>query len=172
MTLNEIENKLQQFVTHAKSAILKVVAIEWVRTVQKNFEAKGRPGWEPRKTISKKQRGKNILVISGALKNYNTTISDADSTVTLVPDPRARDYAKIHDQGGVINMPAGTKKFRNKKTASGKTRSVFASNNNKRVVEKATKPYTINMPKREHTNIPRDDFNTRWVNSIKQFLKL
>jgi len=173
MSLAEIENKFNQFVERVKPGILKVIGIEWDRTVNKNFEAGGRPTqWEPRKKISKKQRGKNILVISGALKNYSTTVDVPASTVTLVPDPRARDYSKIHDQGGVINIPAGTKKFRNKKTASGKTRSVFASNKHKKFEEKSTKAYTVNIPKREHTNIPLDDFNTRWFNSIKQFLKL
>lgn len=171
MSLTEIENKLNQFIIQIKPGIIKVIGIEWERTVKKNFESGGRPKWEPRKKISKKQKGKNILVISGALKNYITTVNVTESTVTLSPDPRARVYAKIHDKGGVINMPAGTKRFRNKKTKSGKTRSVFASKRHKQFEEKQIKSYKITIPKREHTNIPQEDI-PRWVTAIKQLIRL
>lgn len=166
---DNIAGTLTEFGARITKPILHIFGIEWERTVRRNFEVGGRPKWTPRKRISKKQKGRNILVISGALKNYKA--STDGTNVVLVPDPRARDYAAIHNKGGVINIPARTQKFRKVKTESGKTRSVFASRRHKRFEEKQIKAYQIKMPKREQTNIPQEDI-PRWVQAIKQFIKL
>src|ERR1043166_5561032 len=128
MSFEDIENKLNSLSAEVKTTGLKVLAVEWRRSVVKNFEAGGRPAWTPRKHISKRQQGRNILVISGALKNVSTTIDESTSSVILIPDKRAAAYAAIHNLGGVIHVPARTLKFPKKNG-----RSVFASNKHKRI---------------------------------------
>jgi phage gpG-like protein len=168
MSLAEIENNLKRFVDTAKPKILNVIAIECERTIKRNFEAGGRPAWAPRKRISKRQKGTNILVISGALKNYHCVADTGSSLVRAIADPRARAYARIHNEGGVINIPSRAVKLRKNKSG----RTVFASSRHKRIVkETQTKAYEITIPKREHTNIPAEDL-PRWYNSIKQALQL
>lgn len=159
MNSEQLETRLKEFMGFAKHVILTILAIEWPQSVKRNFVAGGRDvdPWPPRKRISKKQRGRNILVISGALKNYSATADEPASRVTLVADPRARAYSQIQNEGGIIHVPSRAKKFRNVKTASGKVRTVFASNKHKKTFEKQTKAHDITIPKREHTNIPQGD---------------
>lgn len=167
-SFREIEKALQEKLQSIKSNTLKACAIEWRRTITKNFETGGRPAWQARKRISKKQKGTKLMVISGALKNVSTVPDTALSIVTLKIDPRARAYAKIHNEGGVINMPARALKFRKNKSG----RTVFASSAHKKITKETTgKAYIIKMPKREYTNVPQEDFNTRWLSTIKQLNK-
>jgi len=172
---NGIENivtKLNEINSNLKPAILNVFAVEWEKSVKMNFVAGGRPGkWKPRKKISKRQRGTNLMVISGALKNYRATVELSDSQVILVSDPRAREYAEIHDKGGVIQIPSRTVRHRVKKYKDGKKRTVFASSKHKRATETQTKAYIIVIPKREHTNIPESDV-PRILNAVKQVIKI
>lgn len=166
--LSQIEKLLKDKIVEIKQNTLKACAIEWRRTITKNFESKGRPIWAARKRISKRQRGTNILVISGAMKNVSTVPDFESSSVILKVDPRARAYAKIHNEGGVINMPARNLKFRKNK----KGRTVFASSSHKKIIKETTgKAYRITIPKREYTNVPQDDF-PRWVSTIKQLNNL
>ena len=107
------------------------------------------------------------MVISGALSNVNTVPDLVANKVTLTADPRARAYAKIHNEGGTIEMPPREVKFRKK----GK-RTVFAGSRHKKTTKTTTTAaYVINMPKREFTNVPRADF-PRWVDTIKRTIKL
>lgn len=165
--LSELAKQLEAYESKYKKVILNVAAIEWERTVQKNFEAGGRPEkWQPRKRVSKKQKGTNILVIRGALKNYRATINESSGEIILTADPRARAYARIHDQGGEINIPARTVRHRQKRYKDGRRRTVFASSKHTKITnETQTKSYTIVIPKRMHTNIPQEDF-PRIMNAI------
>jgi phage gpG-like protein len=168
MDFRQTQQAIEQALTKIKSGTVKALAIEWRKSITKNFDSKGRPAWPARKRISKKQRGTNILVISGAMKNVSTVPNIAQLTVTLTVDPRAKAYAKIHNEGGKINMPARELKFR--KNRQGRT--VFASAQAKKVAKTTTSAaYTIVIPKREYTNIPREDF-PRIVEAIKQQIKL
>lgn len=157
---------LNKYAVIAKSVILKVSAVEWERSVRMNFEASGRPEkWAPRKHTNKKQKGRKILVISGALKNYRAIVRENE--VVMAADPRARAYSKIHNEGGVINVPERKRKFRKNKAG----KSVFASKKHKNTEEKTIRAHTITIPQRMHTNIPKSDL-PRWINTFKQFLKL
>ena len=164
----QLTQAVNEAVSKIKSGTLKTLAIEWRRSITKNFESGGRPGWEKRKKISKKQRGTNILVISGAMKNVSTVSDFSNYTISLKVDPRAKAYARIHNEGGTINMPARKLKFRKNKSG----RTVFASSKHKRVSKETTgKAYVITIPKREYTNIPADDY-PRIISAIKQQLQL
>lgn len=168
MTAAELENKIKQTVGIIKTGTVKVLAVEWRRSVTRNFEVGGRPAWTPRKRISKRQKGTKLLVISGAMKNVSTIPDFSNYSVTLRSDPRAKAYSRIHNEGGEINMPPRKLNFR--KNKSGKT--VFASSSHKKIIKSSTgKAYVIKIPKREYTNIPESDF-PRIVTSIKQQLSL
>lgn len=170
--LSDFENKLNNFVGKTPETVVKVLAVEWEKTVRKNFDAGGRPQkWEPRKRISKRQKGTNILVITGALKNYRAIIDHSSHTISLTPDPRARAYAKIHNEGGEINVPARQIRHRVKTYKSGRKRTVFASAKHKNAKSTMTKAYKIVIPKRHHTNIPPED-RDRIIKTIKQALNL
>ncbi len=173
--INGIENimsRLNEINSNLKPAVLNVFAVEWEKSIRANFVAGGRPGkWKPRRKISKRQKGTNLLVISGALKNYRATVELSGSRVILVSDPRAREYAEIHDKGGVIQIPSRVIRHRVKRYKDGSRRTVFAGSRHKKFTETQTKSYSIIIPKREHTNIPESDI-PRILNAVKQVIKL
>ena len=165
--INNIENKLRQIIATVKSGALKVLAIEAERSIRKNFDAGGRPQWQQRKRISKRQKGTNILVITGNMKNVIAT-AEGDRVVVRV-NPLAREYAAIQNFGGVINVPAREMKFRQSKK-TGKT--VFASSRHKKITKTATaKAHSIKIPARPYMVIPTQDYD-RILNAIKTQIKL
>jgi phage gpG-like protein len=167
---NKISENIKKIVQQVKSDALKVLAIEAERSIRKNFDEGGRPKWTPRKRISKRQRGTNILVISGAMKNVIAT-QEGDKVVVRV-NPLAREYAAIQNFGGAINMPGRNIKFREKKNKYGNTVSVFASSRHKRISKEVTsKPYQIKIPARPFMTIPEQDYQ-RILNAIKSQIKL
>lgn len=168
MNSEQISRAVNEAVGRIKSGTLKVLAVEWRRSIVRNFESGGRPKWTPRKKISKRQRGTKILVISGAMKNVSTVSDFGNYIINLKVDPRAKDYARIHNEGGTINMPARKLKFRKNKSG----RTVFASSKNKRITKETTsRAYVVKIPKREYTNIPADDY-PRIISALKQQLSL
>lgn len=177
MNFAEVKAAIDKAIPEITRGVVKACAIEWRKTVHKNFESKGRPSWPSRKKISKRQRGTNILVISGALKNVSTVPDLTLNKVTLSADPRAKAYAQIQNEGGTIDMPAREIRFRNKRTGGkgedGKstTRSVFASSKQKASKTVMGKAYSIRIPARQFTNVPQEDF-PRWVSTMKKIIKL
>ena len=164
--IDKISENIRKVIGAVKAGTLKVLAVEAERSIRHNFDEGGRPKWLPRKRISKRQKGTNILVISGAMKNV---IAEAEGDkVTVRVNPLAREYAAVQNYGGTINMPARNLKFRKNKT--GKT--VFASSRHKRITKEVTsKPYQIKIPARPFMVIPEQDFQ-RILNAIKSQIKL
>lgn len=153
---NDIERNLKQVLTEIKGKALKVLAVEAEKSIKMNFEAGGRPEkWEPRKHISKRQRGRKLLVISGNLSNVTAEIDEYNNRVVIKTNPLASAYARIHQEGGVINMPARELKFRKKRTGE----TVFAGRRHKKITKmKQIKPYKITIPARPYLVIPTSDF--------------
>ncbi len=167
MNSTEVGNKILQYIESKKSAVLKAIGIEAEISIRKNFEAGGRPTWIPRKHISKRQQGTNILVISGALKNVSAVTDASGNKVTIVTDPRARAYAKIQHEGGTIDMPGRTHRFRKNKAG----RIVFASSKHKRIVKEVQGgAYKIVIPARPFMVIPPDDY-PRIISVAKEAFK-
>lgn len=165
MGLKEIENNLKKVITDIQSKALKVIEIEGEKSIQKNFEASGRPSpWKQRKRLNAKQKKTKILVITGALKNVRAVTEG--NKVIFYPDPRARAYARIHQEGGTINMPS--RKVAMRKTKSGK--KVFAGSRHKKTEIKTTKPYTVTIPARPYLLIPESDFD-RIRNAVRMVIK-
>ena len=157
LNIPEIKQKIDQAIEQVKVTALKVLEIEAVRSIQKNFEEGGRPKW---KASEKKGRlkGTNTLRVSGALSRISAVRDDAAGTVTLITNPASRAYARIHQEGGTIRHPGGTRARRTKKDG----RSVFASKRRdtgkaKKVDVSFIKPYVIDIPARPYMTIPKED---------------
>lgn len=170
MTVDQINNKIQEFITKAKSVSLKRIEVEALNSIRKNFESGGRPRWTP--SIKRgKTKGTKTLVVSGNLSNVGSNIDIAGSQVVLTSNPIARPYARIQQEGGTINRKASTQARRAKKDG----RSVFASK--KRDSGKAnkvnvsfSKAYQIRIPPRPYLVIPPEDFD-RILKAVESEIK-
>jgi len=156
-SIQEIQNRITNIVGQIKTNALKALEIEAVRSIQKNFEVGGRPSWTPSKKKGK-LKGTNTLRVTGTLSEVSAVRDDASGTVTLITNPGARAYARIHQEGGVINRKASTHARRTKKNGI----SVFASKNRdtgkaKKVDISFSKPYQIEIPARPYMVIPDED---------------
>jgi phage gpG-like protein len=169
MSIETITAALKAVESSFKKAAIAAVEVEVGLSIRKNFEAGGRPVWTPRKSISKKQKGTNILVVSGNMSNVTATAGE--NSVIISANPNARAYSKIQNDGGVINMPAHT--VRHRKVAAGKNkgRTVFASSKHKKATETQTKAYKITIPARPFMVIPPEDY-AKIVERIKNDFKL
>jgi phage gpG-like protein len=158
MTVDEINKKIEGFIKTVKDRSLKRIEIEALSSIRKNFEAGGRPRWQP--SIKKgKAKGTKTLVISGNLSNVGSNVDYSGSQVVLTSNPAARAYARIQQEGGTINRKGGSQARRTKRDG----RSVFASK--KRDTGKAnkvdvsfSKPYQIKIPARPYLVIPPEDY--------------
>lgn len=166
-----ITAKLNSTINDVKRKSLKTLAIEARVSVDKNFDDGGRPKWEPRKRISKKQKGRNILVISGRMRNISETVEN--DRVVLKSNPLARAYSAIQHLGGTIVIPAGKKRLRKmEKMKSGKYRYQFAKDSHKRGIKEVdTKAHTITIPPRPWMVIPPVDF-PRIIQAIKTAISI
>jgi len=163
----EVKQILQKKLAERAKKALTIIEVYAMKAIKKNFEVGGRPAWKASKK-SKKNKGTKTLVISGQLSNVSATANPELLMIVLSTSPLSRAYARIHNEGGTINMPARALKFREKRYKDGTKRTVFASSKNKRItMERTTKPYKIVMPKREFMMIPEEDVNemVRKVNS-------
>lgn len=149
MTPEELKSYVDGILREKINRALGILEIEGQKSIKRNFELGGRPPWPK----SKKKSGKT-LIMSGNLSNVLVTRNDAERSVTFTSNPLARAYARIHQEGGTINMPARQLKFRKNKTG----RTVFASRKHKRIVKETTsKPHTVRIPARPYMVIPMED---------------
>lgn len=157
LKIPEVKRLIDNAIGVIKTNALKALEIEAVRSIQKNFEAGGRPKW-----ISSKKKGKlkgtKTLRVSGALSEVSAVRDDNAGTVTLITSPDARAYARIHQEGGTINHPGGSRARRKKRDG----KSVFAKKNRdtgraNKVDVSFSKPYKIIIPPRPYLVIPKED---------------
>lgn len=157
LNIPEIKQKIDQVIETVKVNALKVLEIEAVRSIQKNFEVGGRPKWLPSKKKGK-LKGTNTLRVTGTLSQISAVRNDAAGTVTLTTNPASRAYARIHQEGGTINHPGGSRARRKKRDG----KSVFAKKSRdtgraNKVDVSFSKPYIIKIPARPYMTIPRED---------------
>ena len=171
MKMEDIANAIKAAAEDLKKKAIAVLEVEAVKSVQKNFEAGGRPKWEPRKKVSKKQRGTKLLVVSGNMSNV--TAEAAGDKVVIKGNPLSRAYSQIQNEGGVINVPSRAVRHRKVTSGKNKGRTVFASSRasrfagsrasrfagsrNKKATETKTKAYKITIPARPFMVIPEED---------------
>jgi phage gpG-like protein len=170
-TFKELEDTITHLIEDIQVKALKVIEIEGVRSIQKNFEVGGRPKWIPSQKKGK-AKGTNTLRITGALSSI-TAVADFNShRVTFHPGPGARAYARIHQEGGIINRKASTSARRTKRDG----RSVFASKRRdtgraKKVDVSFSKAYSIVIPARPYMVIPPEDIPVM-INAITRAIQL
>lgn len=105
-------DKVPDFTKIAKQLIQDaqtIAEVEMINFVMGNFEKQGfldasfQP-WQERKNGT--DSGRAILTKSAALRDSNKLISSSTTEVIVGSDSR---YAKIHNEGGVINIPVTAK---------------------------------------------------------------
>jgi phage gpG-like protein len=146
--------------------VLRAIGDLMVASVDRNFEAEGRPEkWAPLKPATVRRKAKagksRILLWSGKLAaSIASGVDVSNGKVTL---GSTLPYARIHQQGGVIERKAkeGTLRLRTdargdllRQGASGRKKNlaVFATKNHVRAVERAftSGAYDIPMPARPY----------------------
>jgi len=90
-----------------KRKALKILEIEAVKSVRKNFEEEGRPDkWKP------KLIGDGRKILSGKSGDLLGTISSTrNESMSMVIVKFGTVYAEIHNKGGRINMTERMRKF-------------------------------------------------------------
>lgn len=115
-----------QFRKFVKNVLPKDIAIIAADEFDRNFKRQAffNRAWKPSKYVqnenAKVGKSRKILIKSGALRksvNYNV----ADTQISFYS---AMPYAKIHNEGGVIDHPGGTAYFYDKK----KNKTIWISN--------------------------------------------
>ena len=169
----------EQLAKRVKKAT-SLISVMAVRSIKKNFEVGGRPAW-PKSKKRGKLKGTKTLVVSGELSNVSASVEfttrntnainpNVDAAIiTLTTSPRSRAYARIHNEGGTINVPAKPIRLREKEMKDGTSKSVFARKSHKKnVTVKQAKAHVIVIPKREFMIVPEEDINeiVRKVNGL------
>lgn len=163
--LDKVTDKLNKYIKEKTSAAKKVLLIEGEKSIQKNFEVGGRPNPWKKSKKSRKNKGTKTLVISGALKNVRGM--ETEQGVKFTVDPRAKDYARIQNDGGVINRAGGKLKMENRK---GKKKLFVSMKRKTKYKEKTYKPYQIRIPARPFMVIPKEDHG-QIVEAVKKVFK-
>ena len=117
-SLGDLIRKLEN-----RQPLMREMAAAMHDAVEENFEQQGRPawaGWSPR--YAKKRQGGKMLQKSGRLASSINAYSDNDSATVGTNVV----YARIHQEGGTINMPARSQRAYYKKNADGRVGHRFA----------------------------------------------
>lgn len=106
----KVDSQLKRLHRAMDDKIPRRVAVETQQFFQDRFQEQG---WrdqtlDPWKSRKHKEKGKNILVQSGALQDSIQILQERGGKVVIGTD---LPYARIHNEGGVIEVPV-TKRMR------------------------------------------------------------
>ncbi|NHB90760.1 phage virion morphogenesis protein [Photorhabdus cinerea] len=152
--LKEFQQVMQQLTDGLgdRTPMMRQIAATMADAVEENFKQQGRPawlGWSP--AYAKKRAGGKILQHTGRLASSIQPFSDNDEALVGTNVI----YARIHQEGGTINMPARSQQahYRHKK---GKRR--FSSKAKADHSQWNTLPaYKIQMPARPFLKLTDSD---------------
>ncbi|WP_406833574.1 phage virion morphogenesis protein [Morganella morganii] len=135
--------------------------------VEENFAQEGRPkwmGWSP--STARRRRGGRILQLSGRLAGSIGSYSDNDSAVVGTNVK----YARIHQEGGEIDIPARSQRAYYRMGKDGTVGNRFVRKSRSNYSEWHTLPaYKIKMPARPFLQL--DDWEQyRMVLTIEDYL--
>lgn len=152
MNNGNIEQNIKQALERIKKRGLAVLRTEVKKSIDLNFESEGRGKWQKKK---RKDGRKTLSGKTGKLMQVSVTIDEGESKVVAMSNPLAGAYARIHHEGGTIQVPG-----RKKKTGKNKKgRTVFVSSSRKRGVKEVTvKSHIIKIPARPYMVVPAEDF--------------
>lgn len=157
--VDNIRKKLEDTINLVKGEALRILRTEVKKSIDLNFETEGRGKWKKK---NKKDGRKTLQGKTGKLMQVSVIIDEAGSKIVAMPNPLAGAYARIHQEGGTINMPART--VRTGKNKRGRT--VFVKSSRKRgVKETQGKSYIIKIPARPYLVVPEEDFG-RILNAL------
>lgn len=161
MSLESIQNNFQNLSEDLRKKILNVLSIEADKSIKSNFAEQGRPAkWIP------KRRSDGRSILTGRTGRLQRTINvQVDYNNNRIKIGSNLIYAKVHQEGAIINMPARTLKFR-KSPKTGKLQ--FTKGKSSKTIQ--TRAYRISIPSRPFLAIPESDFQ-RIQNSLKGILK-
>jgi len=159
MSFESVISRMQSKGEQIKRDMLKVLQIEAKKSINLNFASQGRPvKWR------KKAKPDGRAILTGRTGRLQRTINvEIDYGNNSIKMGSNLPYAKIHQEGGVINMPARKMRLRTKRSGQ----SVFASKRHKATRETTARAYKITIPARPFLTIPAVDL-PRIVNSLKR----
>ena len=162
-SLGELIKKLEN-----RAPLMREMAAAMGDAVEENFAQQGRPawmGWNP--AYARQRRGGKILQKSGRLAASITQYSTNDEA-TVGTNVK---YARIHQEGGEISIPARSQKawYRQKKDGSVGNRFVKKSRSNFEQWN-TIGAYKIRMPARPFLHLTEDDVE-KMENTAEQYLK-
>ncbi|WP_314140422.1 phage virion morphogenesis protein [Buttiauxella noackiae] len=166
-SLGELINRLEN-----REPILREMAAAMADAVEENFARQGRPswmGWSP--AYARKRSGGKILQKSGRLAASITQYSTNDEAVVGTNVK----YARIHQEGGEINIAARSQQayYRQNKDGSVGNRFVKKSRSNFSQWH-SMGAYKIKMPARPFLHLTEDDIEgmeTTAENYLKRIIE-
>ncbi|MGM3162397.1 phage virion morphogenesis protein [Dickeya undicola] len=153
--ITDFENGLGELIQRLehREPLMREMAAAMHDAVEENFASQGRPawaGWSPR--YAKKREGGKILQKSGRLAASISEYSDNDNATVGTNVV----YARIHQEGGTINIAARSQQAHYKKDKSGRWRFSSAAAAEK-TQWNTLGSYKIKMPARPFLHITEPD---------------
>ncbi|AIK14259.1 putative phage-related protein [Pectobacterium atrosepticum] len=151
-----------------RQPLMREMAAAMHDAVEENFAQQGRPawaGWSPR--YAKKRQGGKILQKSGRLAASINEYSDNDSATVGTNVV----YARIHQEGGTINMPARSQRAYYKQNKDGSVGNRFVKKSKSNFSQWNTMgEYRITIPARPFLHLTESDVEGM-ENTAAEYLK-
>ncbi|CDL80195.1 phage virion morphogenesis protein [Xenorhabdus cabanillasii] len=155
--LKEFQQAMQQLTDGLgdRTPMMRQIAGIMADAVEENFKQQGRPawlGWRP--ATAKKRAGGKILQHTGRLASSIQQFSDNDEALVGTNVK----YARIHQEGGTINMPARRQNAYYRMRKDGTVGHRFVQKSKSNYSERNTIPaYKIQMPARPFLTLTDSD---------------
>ena len=162
-SLGELIKKLEN-----RAPLMREMAAAMGDAVEENFAQQGRPawmGWSP--AYARHRRGGKILQKSGRLAASITQYSTNDEA-TVGTNVK---YARIHQEGGEISIPARSQKAYYRQNKDGSVGNRFVKKSRSNFEQWNTiGAYKIKMPARPFLHLTEDDVE-KMESTAEQYLK-
>lgn len=139
-----------------REPLMREMAAAMGDAVEENFASEGRPAWARWKSNAywAKRRGGKILQKSGRLAGSITQLSDNDEATVGTNVA----YARIHQEGGTINIPARSQKSYYRQSKDGSVGNRFVRKSKSNFTQwHSMGSYKISMPARPFLHLTEDD---------------
>ncbi|MEQ9868592.1 phage virion morphogenesis protein [Pectobacterium odoriferum] len=138
-----------------RQPLMREIAAAMHDAVEENFSQQGRPawaGWSPR--YAKQRQGGKILQKRGRLAKSISEYSDNDSATVGTNVV----YARIHQEGGTINIPARSQRAYYKQSKDGSVGNRFVKKSKSNFSQWNTMgEYKITIPARPFLHLTESD---------------
>lgn len=162
MSADDIGKNLMALAKSGERRVMEVLRMEVKHSVDLNFIHQGRPNkW------AKKKRPDGRAILTGPTGNLQRSINYVISGNEIRYGSKLI-YAPVHNYGQTIKHPGRKLTFR--KNRAGKT--VFASSKHKKITKSTvSRPYEIQYPVRNFTDIPLSDYPRIMRNAARAFIQ-